>query len=154
MNKSFNENEINILWDMFIKDYPNASRSTKSQVIKKWKNGTYQNTVNANAIVLKYLNQLEQKEKVDKEWDRLDQANRDLDESYRELGQAQARLISEQETLKRNQRTNEIMKEGNEEMREIIKKLRLELIDEKGQYGYDAWADNNFNNTQKAQYGL
>jgi len=154
MDRSFSDNEINILWDMFIKDYPCASRSTKSQVVKKWKTGTYHNTVNANAIVVKYFNQLELKQKEEKISDWADQVYKDIDEAHRELGKAQANILSREETLKRNERNHAKTKESNEEMREIIRKISLELRNEKGEFAYDSWIDSNFTRSNKSHFGL
>jgi len=154
MNRCFNDNEINILWDMFILDYPGASRSTKSQVAKKWKTGTYASTVNANAIALKYLNQLEQKQKEEKFWDEMDEAQRDLNEEYRDLGIARAKLAGEQECLDRNKRSHEKTKESNDQMREIIKLMRTQLIEEMGDFQYYRWVDSHFNREYKSSFGL
>jgi len=154
MNRCFNDNEINILWDMFILDYPDASRSTKSQVVKKWKTGTYANTVNANAIALKYLNQLELKQKTESEWDKIDEGWRDLDEAHREYGKAEAKRVSEQEGLDRNKRSHEKTKESNDQMREIIKLMRTQLIEEMGDFQYYRWVDSHFNREYKSSFGL
>jgi len=154
MNRCFNENEINILWDMFIDDYPGASRSTKSQVVKKWKTGTYANTVNANAIVVKYLNQLKLKEEEEKFWDERDQIQKEQDEEWENIWASQKRVLSEQATLDRNKINHEKTKESNDQLRKVVQMMKSQLIEEMGDFQYHSWVDSHFNSEYKASFGL
>jgi transketolase len=154
MNKCFNDQEINILWDMFIDDYPGASRSTKSQVVKKWKTGTYANTVNANAIVVKYFNELEQKEKVDKEWEKLDEVAKEQSEEWENIWASQKRVLSEQATIDRNKINHEKTKESNDQLRKVVQMMKSQLIEEMGDFQYNAWVDSHFNREYKSSFGL
>ena len=154
MNRCFNENEINILWDMYIDDYPGASRSTKSQVVKKWKTGTYTNSVNANAIVVKYLNKLQLKEQEEKFWDERDQIQKEQDEEWKVIWSVQKTVYSERENLDRNKKHHQKTKESNDQLRRVVQMMRTQLVEEMGKFQYDSWVDSHFNSEYKSSFGL
>jgi len=154
MNRTFNDSEINILWDMFIRDYPGASRSTKSQVVKKWKTGTYSNAINANAIVVKYFNELELKQKEEDFWEAADQKTKELDQEYHDLGLARAKLAGEQATMDRNKKVNLNRQKSAEEKQEIITMMRSKLKEHMSDFEYESWVDHNFSRDYKSSHGL
>ena len=154
MNRTFNDTEINILWDMFISDYPGASRSTKSQVTKKWKTGTYGNAVNANAIVVKYFNQLELKQKEEDFWEAADEKTKELDQEYHDLGLARAKLAGEQATMDRNKKVILNRTKSNEEKQQIITMMRSKLKEYMSDFEYASWVDTNFNRDYVSSHGL
>ena len=154
MSKCFNDAECKILWEMFITDYPGASRSTKSQNIKKWKTGTYESSINANAVVVKYYAQQEQDKKEQEFSDWADEKTRELDQEYHDIGVERAKLAGEQSTLDRNKKCHRIRDESLNETRDIIKIMRLKLKEEMNDFEYQNWAGNTFSRNITSAYGL
>jgi hypothetical protein len=154
MNRSFNDDEIKLLWEMFNDDHPDASRATKSQTVKKWKTGTYVNSINANAIVIKYITQQEQDKRETDLSDWADEITKEIDEEYKNIGIQTAKITSELATIDRNKIYYRKQKEANEKMREVIKLFRLELRQEKGEFEYDNWVSDIFNREDKSYFGL
>ena len=154
MSKCFNDAECKILWEMFITDYPAASRSTKSQTFKKWKTGTYEGSVNANAVVVKYYAQQEQDKKEQEFSDWADEKTRELDQEYHDIGVERAKLAGEQSTLDRNKKVHNIRDKSLQETREIIKIMRLKLKEEMNDFEYQNWAGNTFSRNITSAYGL
>ena len=154
MSKCFNDAECKILWEMFITDYPGASRSTKSQNIKKWKTGTYESSINANAVVVKYYAQQEQDKKEQEFSDWADEKTRELDQEYHDIGVERAKLAGEQSTLDRNKKVHNIRDKSLQETREIIKIMRLKLKEEMNDFEYQNWAGNTFSRNITSAYGL
>tara|TARA_R110002096_G_scaffold152462_1_gene315452 strand:+ start:280 stop:699 length:420 start_codon:yes stop_codon:yes gene_type:complete len=139
---------------MFITDYPGASRSTKSQNIKKWKTGTYESSINANAVVVKYYAQQEQDKKEQEFSDWADEKTRELDQEYHDIGVERAKLAGEQSTLDRNKKCHRIRDESLNETRDIIKIMRLKLKEEMNDFEYQNWAGNTFSRNITSAYGL
>ena len=139
---------------MFITDYPGASRSTKSQNIKKWKTGTYEGSINANAVVVKYYAQQEQDKKEQEFSDWADEKTRELDQEYHDIGVERAKLAGEQSTLDRNKKVHNIRDKSLQETREIIKIMRLKLKEEMNDFEYQNWAGNTFSRNITSAYGL
>tara|TARA_R110000824_G_scaffold47318_3_gene134853 strand:- start:531 stop:950 length:420 start_codon:yes stop_codon:yes gene_type:complete len=139
---------------MFITDYPGASRSTKSQNIKKWKTGTYESSINANAVVVKYYGQEKQDKKEREFSDWADEKTRELDQEYHDIGVERAKLAGEQSTLDRNKKCHRIRDESLNETRDIIKIMRLKLKEEMNDFEYQNWAGNTFSRNITSAYGL
>ena len=154
MSKCFNDAECNNLWELFITDYPAASRSTKSQTFKKWKTGTYEGSVNANAVVVKYYGQEKQDKKEREFSDWADEKTRELDQEYHDIGVERAKLAGEQSTLDRNKKVHNIRDKSLQETREIIKIMRLKLKEEMSDFEYQKWVGNTFSRDNAAGYGL
>ena len=154
MSKCFNDAECNNLWELFISDYPAASRSTKSQTFKKWKTGTYEGSVNANAVVVKYYGKLEQDKKEQEFADWADETVKELDQEYHDIGVERAKLAGEQSTMDRNKKCHRARDESLQATRDIIKIMKLKLKEEMSDFEYQMWVGNTFSRKMTSAYGL
>jgi len=47
-----------------------------------------------------------------------------------------------------------LAKESNDQLRRVVQMMRLQLVEEMGNFKYDSWVDSHFNSEYKSSFGL
>ncbi len=158
----FDDSQLVDLVDIHKECYPTASASTRSQVLKQLKSGTYGTGTIAYSMVQIYKmkqkldekeKQLNQKEEESEQfWIKRDEEQNERDE---EQHKAWSTIARANEDIARNRAYNEETKRTSERLRDILKDVRRKSLDNWcSANDWERWVHDTYSDKEIGQLGL
>ncbi len=158
----FDDSQLVDLVDIHKECYPTASASTRSQVLKQLKSGTYGTGTIAYSMVQIYKmkqkldekeKQLNQKEEESEQfWIKRDEEQNERD---KEQHKAWSTIARANEDIARNRAYNEETKRTSERLRDILKDVRRKSLDNWcSANDWERWVHDTYSDKEIGQLGL